>query len=89
MTSLKSIRLQDIGITSHAMERAKQRLDFGVDKNTLVFEAKLKELVQKANYSHESNGKHKYVTVYQGALVEIVVCFLSPTKISVLTIIVR
>ncbi len=89
MTSLKSIRLQDIGITSHAMERAKQRLDFGVDKNTLVFEAKLKELIQTANYNCESEGKHKYIAIYKGVLVEIVVSFLSPTKISVLTIIVR
>ncbi len=89
MTSLKKIKLQDICLTSHALERARQRLDFGVDKNSLVFEAKLKELIQKANYNYDENGACKYITVYHGSLVEIIVKYISPYKVSVLTIIVK
>ncbi len=89
MNSLNKIRLQDICLTAHALERAKQRLDFGVDKNSIVFEAKLKELIQKGNYNHEEKGAYKYISVYQGMLVEIVVKYISPSKVSVLTIIVK
>ncbi len=89
MNSLKSIKLQNIGITAHAMERAKQRLDFGVDKSTLVFEANLRELIQKAHYAYESEGKHIYSTVYKGKVIEIVVHFIAIDRISVLTIIVK
>lgn len=87
MNSLKRIKPQNIKLSSHALERAKQRIDFKVDKNSLEFEFKLKELIQKATYRYDNEGKNIYSVVHDAKVYEVVVKFVNYETILILTVI--
>lgn len=46
MFEIKNIRIQDILISKHALERAKNRMILKIDKNSLEFEIRIKELIK-------------------------------------------
>lgn len=49
--NLKQKNLSQIRISNHALERAKQRMVIcNADPNSLLFETKLKEIIQKAEF---------------------------------------
>lgn len=63
--NLNNIRLTDIVITHHALQRAKERILINASTDSLEFEVKFKELVQKAEFRENDYNKSRYELVYQ------------------------
>lgn len=70
--SLNYIHLTDIVITHHALQRAKERLLIDADINSLEFEVKFKELVQKAEFRENDYNKSRYELVHQNVTYNII-----------------
>lgn len=80
---------KNVIFTSHAKERAFQRLNIDAEYNSMMFEIKLKEIFNKSRRTyHTDDGKIQYETIYRDKKVTFI-CTEVDGKIVVNTIITR
>lgn len=64
--------MKNISITSHAKERAKQRLKHFIDINpdSLEFDFKIKEIFKNSSFQYEEKNINVYTAVYANKVIE-------------------
>lgn len=70
---IKTKPLKNIRLTDHFIARAKQRIDLNVDPNTLEYQFKLKEIVQKAEFMEVlADFSIRYELIYNNEKINII-----------------
>ncbi|MGL4950296.1 MAG: hypothetical protein ACRC4M_00420 [Mycoplasma sp.] len=62
----------NVVITDHALQRAKERMSINAKKDSLEFEFKLKEVIQRAQFRDDDGFKLFYELIYDNIKYEIV-----------------
>ncbi|MGL4947795.1 MAG: hypothetical protein ACRC42_00180 [Mycoplasma sp.] len=70
--NLNNLRMKDIVITDHALARAKERMKFNVDSESLEYRVKLKEIIQKSRFRDFDGNKYFYELIYDNSKYDVI-----------------